>query len=165
MKQPPWSGKPVKPALFARKPAGKNTVDFGHISSRPPGNRTILRASKLMGILDATSGVGHNSRGALDLLAINAKLQQRAYETGFYRGLIHNRARQGVFLARVVPGARPGQRKALAKQLQGFRAGKDVITLTAYKQARGIGRNHGSFKQRKGQWRKGAGGRFMGSGG
>jgi hypothetical protein len=60
-----------------------------------------------------------------------------------------------------VPSTSKPHLRAVGKNyVEGYRAGMKVGRARI-----GLGRNVGSFEHRKGQWKKGAGGRFVGSGG
>jgi hypothetical protein len=165
-KPAPWQ------ATFApkKKASGKHTIDFAGIAPKAIGNRTGLRAARLLGILDAQSGMPFNPKGATELprsgtVVKNGRLVQKAYMAGYGLGEAHNQLRYGHYLASWVHShARPGvQRKKLAAQLITLRKQGNTVALTGYKRGRKIGRNQGSFKTKKGSWKKGRGGRFTGT--
>lgn len=161
------------------KAAGRYSIDTAKAPTRwgpgkRIGNRSPLRAAKALGILDATVGEPRQPRAILEAGVLSPRqrrLQQAAYDAGYGTGLTHSRVRAGATIARIDfkmantgnAGRRKSQRTKLASRLRVLRKKGDKATLTGYKQARGLGRNAGSFKSRHGSWKKGKGGRFVGS--
>lgn len=138
------------------------------------GNRSPLRAAKLLGILDATEGEKPEpTRLMSDIVGGPEKLKRAAYAAGYERGKAHR-----WFLKARSAGKQYGKatssratRHAARDMAKAWREG-DKATIYGFKagMARegkgtyaGKGRNVGSFKGRAGQWLKGPGGRFKGS--
>jgi hypothetical protein len=103
------------------------------------------------------------------------KLKMAAYDVGYARGDAARLTREGNSLALWANTARKGgkgvstgslaYRRNIAAKLRQLRASGDVLTIRGYRANRNRKRNTGTFVHRKGQWKMGKGGRFVGSGG
>jgi hypothetical protein len=153
---------------------------------RPVGNRTALRSAKLIGYLEGKEPVLDDSGRVVGRIKptpatlagdvrgrAGQKLKTAAYRTGYGLGSQHLQYRIGMSLALWATTARKGgkgdpagslaYRKNIAARLLQMRKTGDRAGTAGY-MAKRAQRSQGSFKSRKGTWRK-KGGRFIGSGG